>query len=211
MTRSAWIGVLAIVVVLAAVAAFFFRGNLRALFNSEPQTPVVATSTDPLASWATYSTSTYSVKYPSGYLLNPNYAYDQFGQAKLIHGISFSVPEAMATGTNLSADTHVSVEQLPRARVCSGDIYIKADVSATKVTGPNGIEYSVASTTGAGAGNFYEEIVFAVSSSTPCTAVRYLIHSTNIGNYPEGTVREFDRAALLGEFDQIRDSLQVLH
>ena len=38
-------------------------------------------------------------------------------------------------------------------------------------------------------------------------AVRYFIHSSNIGNYPEGAVREFDRQALLNQFDQIRRSL----
>jgi hypothetical protein len=178
------------------------------MFNPAPA-PVVNTTTDPLAGWQSFSTTTYSFKYPQGYTLNSAYAYDQFGQAKLIHGVSVTVPATVATGTNLSADTRVSVEQLPRAKVCSGDIYIKNDVPATKVT-EGGIEYSVASTSGAAAGNRYEEIVYAVSSSTPCTAVRYLLHSTAIGNYPEGTVREFDRAALMSEFDKIRATLQVL-
>ncbi len=209
MTRSAWIGVLTVVVVVGAVGAFFFRGQLRVMLGNATPVPVVATSTDPIATWQSYSTTTYSLKYPAGYTQNAEYAYDQFGQAKLIHGVSFTVPAAMATGTNLSSDTRISVEQLPRAKVCSGDIYIKDDVRATKQT-IHGIEYSVASTSGAGAGNFYEEVVYAISSSTPCTAVRYLIHSTNINNYPVGAVREFDRAALLMEFDQVRDSLQVL-
>lgn len=38
---------------------------------------------------------------------------------------------------------------------------------------------------------------------------RYYIHYTNVENYPEGTVREFDRAVLLAAFDTIRDSVTV--
>ncbi len=200
---------MAVVVVVAAAGAFFFRSQLNSVFNPGPKAPVVATSTDPLASWQSYATTTYSVKYPPAYAANAAYAYDQFGQAKLIHGVSFTIPAVVATGTNLSADTRISVEQLPRAKVCSGDIYLKDDVQAVLVS-EGGVEYSVASTSGAGAGNRYEEVVYAIASSSPCTAVRYFIHSTSIENYPAGTVREFNRSALISEFNQIRDSLEVL-
>jgi hypothetical protein len=114
----------------------------------------------------------------------------------------------MATGTNLSADSGVSVESLPRARSCTGDIYIYENVKAQDVT-VGGVVWSMASTSGAGAGNFYEETVYALKDSKPCLAVRYLIHSTNIGNYPPGTVTEFNRAALLADYDKIRDSLRL--
>jgi hypothetical protein len=43
-----------------------------------------------------------------------------------------------------------------------------------------------------------------------CTAVRYLVHSTNIGNYEPGAVREFDRPALIDLFDQIRRSYRAV-
>jgi hypothetical protein len=72
------------------------------------------------------------------------------------------------------------------------------------------VSYSLATTSGAGAGNFYEEWVFALASSSPCTAVRYFIHSGNIGNYPTGAVTEFDHAALIKDFDSIRRSLTLI-
>ena len=71
----------------------------------------------------------------------------------------------------------------------------------------NGTEYSFATTSDAGAGNFYEEHIYALPYSKPCTAIRYLIHSTNIANYDPGTKTEFNRPALLQTFDVIRDSL----
>jgi hypothetical protein len=72
----------------------------------------------------------------------------------------------------------------------------------------NGAEYSVATSSEAAAGNLYEEMVYALSGISPCTAVRYYIHSSNIGNYATGTI-EFDRAALLAAFDKIRMSLTL--
>jgi hypothetical protein len=116
----------------------------------------------------------------------------------------------MTTGTNLSTDSYVSVEQLPRATSCTGDIYIRDNVKASAIDA-NGHSYSLASTTDAAAGNRYEEWVYAIPGSNPCTAARYFIHYGAIENYPtDGSVKEFDRAALLAAFDQIRDSIQVL-
>ena len=113
----------------------------------------------------------------------------------------------MATGTNLSSfDTGISVESLPRAQKCAGDIYILENVRASEVV-ENGVTYSVATTSGAAAGNLYEEMVYALADSSPCTAMRYFIHSTNIGNYEPGAVQEFDKNALLTIFDEIRRSI----
>ena len=160
---------------------------------------------------ASFASSTLGIKvdYPKNYQLNTSYAYDQFGAKKLIHGVKFIIPTSMATGTNLSSsDTGVSIEQLPNAKKCTGDIYLLANVKAAAVT-EGGVDYSIATSSGAGAGNFYEEIVYALAGSKPCIAVRYFIHSTNINNYPAGAVVEFDRATILSQFDAIRQSLEV--
>lgn len=155
----------------------------------------------------TYSTSTFSVAYPRDFTPDDSYAYDQFGPKKLIHGVKFTIPGNMATGTNLSSyDTGVSVEQLPRAKHCTGDIYLQAKVGASTLS-ENGVEYSVATSSGAAAGNLYQESVYALATSSPCTAVRYFIHSSNIGNYEPGAVREFDARILIDSFNAIRRSL----
>lgn len=189
---------LALAVVLS-VAGFYTWKVLGE--RAAPAVPQVAADTR-----SSYATSTYSVKYPSNFILNAPYAYGAFGPKKPIYGVKFIIPGTVATGTNLSADTGISVEQLPRAKNCTGDIYLQANVTARTIT-ENGTEYSFASSSGAAAGNRYEEDVYALATSSPCTAVRYFIHSSNIGNYPAGMVREFDRGALLTEFDKIRASL----
>lgn len=186
-------------------------GGLAGLYFYHPTSLVINQSPPPeqllQSATSTYATSTFSVVYPTNFTVHDDYAYDQFGPNKLIHGVKFTIPAEMATGTNVSSyDTGISIEQLPRARNCTADIYIRDDVKKHSVT-ENGVLYSIATTSGAGAGNFYEEQVYALSGTHPCTAVRYFIHSTNIGNYPEGTVREFDRTALISAFDEIRHTL----
>lgn len=193
--------------VLLGVGGYFVWNTFTRV---EPPPVVVEETPPPVEVLRTYASSTLgiSVKYPPEFTIDDTYAYDQFGETKLIHGIKFGVPAAVATGTNLSLGSGVSVEWLPNARNCTGDIYVLANVPALLMS-DEGVQYSVASSSEAAAGNRYEEIVYALPGSKPCTAVRYFIHSTVVENYPEGTVREFDRAALLAEFDKIRRSLTV--
>ena len=189
-----------VAIIILLIAGFF-------LINKPKQTPREQLPPPPvLPSTRTYATSTFSVTYPDGYMADDTYKYEGVPK-KPIPGVKFTIPGTMATGTNLSADTGVSVESLPRALKCTGDIYVYENVkTADLIVGST--TYSVASTSGAGAGNLYEERVFAFKDHKPCIAVRYFTHSTQVANYPAGTVREFDRAALLADFDKIRDSIQ---
>jgi hypothetical protein len=115
----------------------------------------------------------------------------------------------LASSTNLSTDTYLSVEQRePGASCNAGDFLGMPNVNSVVVT-ENGVEYSVASTTDAGAGNRYEEYVYALVGTEPCMAVRYFLHYSAIENFPEGVVMEFDKPALLATFDVVRRSLVV--
>ena len=193
----------ALVIILVGMGAFYVWKTLPSAKPS--QTPVGQVPQD---TWQTYASSTLSVKYPQGYTADDSYTYTQVNPKKPISGVRFTIPGAMATGTNLSTDSYVSVEWLPRAKNCTGDIYLAANVKPAEWI-DNGVTYSVASSTGAGAGNFYEEWVYALSGSQPCTAVRYFLHSTNIGNYEPGAAQEFNHDALVADFDKIRQSLTL--
>ncbi len=160
--------------------------------------------------WLTYSKplGTFSVQYPPTYTVNAAYTYSQLGPSKIINGVKFTIPAALASGTNLSSDSGVSVEEIPGAASCTAARFLY-DVTNPRQVSENGINYSVGDAGGVGAGNFYEERVYAIPGTSPCLAVRYFIHSTNIGNYAPGTVREFDKTALIKEFDKIRATLQL--
>ncbi len=63
--------------------------------------------------------------------------------------------------------------------------------------GINGYTFVHNRAEGAGAGNFYQQEIYRMVDSNVCYEVIYYIHSTNIGNYPPGTVTEFDSDAVL--------------
>jgi|CXWL01.1.fsa_nt_gi hypothetical protein len=148
----------------------------------------------------------FSLRYPADFLVNASYAYEGLGDEKQISGVAFSVPKKKTEGTNLSPDSKVSVEVIPNTPHCSARMFIR-DPRSVKPLLEKGESYSFASVKEAGAGNFYEEQVYAFPAASPCIAVRYFIHSTNVANYPSGTVTEFNRADLLSAFDSVRYSL----
>ena len=197
-----WIVAAVVLIILVGGGLYFFTDIFKSAPEPGPTTQIPTT--------ATYASSSMAISftYPSNYMLVEPYEYPFGDTGKVISGVALMVPVAMATGTNLSADTRISVEQLPNARNCSADIFILENVVATEAT-DGGVTYSVATSSSAGAGNLYEETVYALPDSTPCTAVRYVVHSTQLANYLAGEVQAFDRAALIASFDSIRRSLKV--
>ena len=158
-----------------------------------------------------------SPEHPDSYTVDETSAYQEFGPGKDISGIKFTIPASVATGTNLSADSYVSVEEIPKTQDCTASLFLdqpgtflgQSRALAAQTITDGGTTYSVASSTGAGAGNRYEETVYAIPGTNPCVAVRYFVHYGVIENYPPGMVSEFDKQALLAEFDRIRRTLVV--
>lgn len=167
--------------------------------SSTPQDDTTTYSYPPLG---------FSIKYPKSYSLNQSYQYQGLVNEE-IPGIKITVPASMTEGTNLSSDSGLSVEYIPNTgSSCSASLFLYGNPAATEMN-DGGITYSVATATGAGAGNLYEEQVYALAGQDPCIAVRYFIHSTQLANYPEGTHVAYDRATLLAQFDAVRRSLTL--
>ncbi len=193
-------GAVALIIIIGG--GYYFLSVKTAVQNQ----PLEQTEVPMQVATSTYATSTFSVVYPSVYTKDDMYAYSQVDPKKPIHGVRFTIPPM--PGTNLSSDTYVSVEQLPRAKKCTGDIYLAANVKSQPLS-DNGVEYSVATSSNTSAENLYEEMVYALPNSSPCTAVRYVVHSTSMDNYASSTPAQFDRTALFEAFDTIRRSLTL--
>ena len=128
-----------------------------------------------------------------------------------IDGVKFTIPKALASGTNLSQDTYLSVEHIPEVVGCTADLFFDGTQKNTPVVDA-GVTYSVATSSGAGAGNRYEDVVYALQGSNPCVAVRYMVHYGALENYAttsSSTIKAFNSNALLAQFDQIRRTLIV--
>lgn len=153
----------------------------------------------------------FSLRYPNNFTVDSDYTYTQLGGDATILGTKFTIDPEMATGTNLSADSYISIEtNASTTDACSAQDFLnlKDGQTAESLTHDD-TTYSIASSTDAGAGNRYEEWVYAIAGTRPCRAIRYFIHYTVFENYPEGAVARFDHAKLLTTFDAIRDSLIV--
>ncbi len=190
------------------IFVFWNKGNTAFIEEGEVQTYAGCVTASALPSqdgWNTFASSTLgvSVRYPQSYKAS-SYTYND-GQKKS-YGVKFTVPASHTKGTNLSANTGVSVETLPGT--CSAEAFLPKMLSRRELLiTDKGVEYIVATSSDAAAGNRYEEWVYALKDSSPCVAVRYFIHFGAIENYDQTDVHEFDREALITEFDQIRQSL----
>ncbi len=71
----------------------------------------------------------------------------------------------------------------------------------------NGVSFTKSEGSGVGAGNIYEQTYYRTVHNETCYEITYFIHYGEIGNYVSGTVKEFDRAALMQKFDQILSTL----
>jgi len=210
MNKSLFSTAVFVLVVLGGV--WFYLGRATpAPVVEQPIVPVVDTR-------QTYTNDKlgFSIKLPMGYTIDESYIYEELGPGKSSPGVKFTIPASVAAGTNLSSDTYISVEEIPLANiprgVCSAAYFVDPETTVHAVLDGD-VTYSVASSTGAAAGNRYEETVYALpdtsASRRTCIAVRYRIHYSVFENYPAGAVREFDKAALLAQFDTIRRMLVI--
>ena len=202
--RATIITVITVVVLIAlCLVVWVYRNTppLSHLLGSEsPDSTLEATTT------YTSPVFGFSITLPADYTVEASYQYQAMGPGKEINGAKFTIPASMSAGTNLSSDTYISVEQLPNATHCSASLFLDTAQKVSTTT-DDSVEYSMAQGGGAGAGNLYEETVYAIPGSMPCMAVRYLIHSTQLANYPAGMRTAFDKAVLVAQFDQIRRTL----
>lgn len=166
----------------------------------------------PPTGWRIYGDAKlgFSIAYPKKWHLDTAHVYPSPIDDVRIAGVAFMIPPQLAVHTNLSTDTYVSVESVPSASSCKASAFLSTtDTERDEDQGT--LHWSVATSGDAGAGNFYDETIYALKDSHPCLGIRYFIHSTNVDNYPAGTVKQFDKGGLVRLFDRIRSTFALTH
>jgi hypothetical protein len=200
---NAYIKIVASVFAVVGIAFFVMRIFTPAKVSAPINTVLYSNSKDG-----------FSVRLPGDYTIDESYAYQELGPSRDISGIKFTIATSTSAGTNLGQDSYVSVEEIqlanPQTDECSANLFVDTtEALPARIINDSGTDYSVASSTGAGAGNRYEETVYALPGTNPCVAVRYFIHYGVIENYPVGAVQEFNKQSLLNQFDAIRRTLII--
>jgi hypothetical protein len=74
----------------------------------------------------------------------------------------------------------------------------------------NGVDFYMATSTGAGAGNFYESKTYrGLVGGQLCVELNETVHTSNIGNYEPGTVTEVPKQPLWDRLDQILKTFKL--
>jgi len=201
---------IAAVALLAGMLAAFLFAFLRPALDVPVPAPEVPDGTGAAAQPGTAFLSSrygFSVRYRDGYVPDESYAYATLGPDRQIPGVAFRVPEALSTGTNLSADSTLSVEVVEDRATCDASAFLDPSAPPTTVQ-EGGRSWSVGRFAGAGAGNRYEETVYATAVGGDCFGLRLLVHSTVLENYEPGTVQAFDAARLEADYAAFRSSFE---
>jgi membrane-bound inhibitor of C-type lysozyme len=152
----------------------------------------------------------FTLRYPTGFVADEFYTYKNFGADSPVPGVKFTIPDNLTSGTNLSKDSYISVENLTGAKSCQAQTFlVNGSDLKSEVVEEAGFTYSLMTSSEAAAGNRYDEYVYALTDTNPCLAIRYFVHYSAIENYDAGTVVAFDKEALLTQFDEIRRSLTL--
>jgi hypothetical protein len=179
-----------------AVVGLVLVWNVR-----DPLAPSQATKSPQAVSGldVVYHGNDFSIRVPREYRAEEGFGAD----------VVFYVGTSTTAGSNLAEDTSIRVSELARGETCTADMFIDGHPNLeSKEIVEAGTRYSFASSTDAAAGNRYELLAYALPDL--CVGIIYKIHFGVIENYPEGTAKEFDKDALIKEFDAIRRTLVIV-
>ncbi len=176
--------------------------------NTKPDsnTPQAGTVSANLPTIFLATKGAFSIRLPLGYTADENFV-NQITPTQKTTGAKFTIPKSLAAGTNLSSDTYLTVEQQSNTSACTPFEFTDLKTAPVSSITEGKVTYSAITMSNAGAGNRYETTIYAIPGTNPCTAIRYVVHYSALDNYPKGTVKEFNKVALLAQFDSIRQSL----
>jgi hypothetical protein len=149
----------------------------------------------------------YIATVPKNWTIQTDYTFNALGPGHPLSGVLFSIPQSAAAGTNLSSlGTGVAVVIPPAQQPCNARDYLATARDSIEL-GEAGTLWTVARATDVGAGTKSTTQVFARRINGQCLLVLYLVHTTDLSAYPKGSVRPYNRVALMRTFDQLRRSL----
>ena len=201
-----------VIVAIVLIAGAFFIYDSQ---GAAPMPPASSTATSTTAALPVIIPGTpsviyedpqsgFSMYYPSTALLETA-GFEGYLPLTQSPVIAFTLNTDMFQGTNLGeAGVYVGATSSPAIVAdCMNPSSDAGETQATSSQTINGTAFSVFDSTGAAAGNIYQEKAFRTVENGSCFEIVELLHSSQIGNYPPGKVVAFDQA----KFSSILDAM----
>src|SRR5579872_443279 len=123
------------------------------------------------------------------------------------------LPKTDYQGTNFAdAGFAVSSQFAPSAAACvnlpSLALELRQPFDINKTVMINGLNFYSATGNGDAAGNIYETHAYRIWHNQSCIELTETLHTGNISNYPEGTVKEVDHNQIFNRLDQVLNSFK---
>jgi len=120
-----------------------------------------------------------------------------------VPAVGIYLSPSLFTGTNLSEAAVAIGVSSDNIALQNCDRAADAEEKSLGTSYSGKILFSVFEATGVGAGNIYESKIYRTIYNGSCYEIVEMLHSGNIGNYPEGTVKEFDKPRFSGILENI--------
>jgi hypothetical protein len=123
--------------------------------------------------------------------------------------VELKLPASAYPGTNFAdAAFSVSAQSMASENMCRTNENFANIAAFVRVADINGAVVYRAEASDAAAGNRYESRVFRTYRDSRCFELLETIHTGNIGNYPEGSVKEVDRSPIWAKLDMMLNSFK---
>lgn len=205
-----------IVVLVIAIAGFLVYESQ----DSNAVTPPTQTATSTVQTMPTIIPGTPSVQYQDPHygftIYYPSTAtletagFDGYLLTTKTPVIGFVLDPSMFQGTNLvEAGVYVGATTSPAvvAQCTARSSAIETMASSTVSLG--GTPFAVFTSTGAGAGNTYQETIYRSNVNGTCYEIAEMLHAGNIANYPKNSVTAYDQAEYQGILDAMAKSFSL--
>jgi len=203
-----------LIIAIAGSAVYYginyYQKNKTPLANTEE----TATSTEKI-DWQQYANSEYGfeLSYPQNFQLAEGttsslWSYFNYYEGEKI--ASVSVPKSDYQNTNFGeANINIGASQDPGIVINCLRLQIELGETKDATQTINGIIFKRFDSSDAGAGNFYETQSYRTIKDKICYALEIIIHSMNIGNYPqELNIKEFDRNKVIGDLTSVLNTFK---
>lgn len=207
MKKSLWITIGVLVVVLGVAA---YMGILSPSSTQAPQTPIAVAPSEPVdlipgvASVLYTNTADGFLMYRPATAESKVVGFEGYLPLTQTPVVAFTLPNDLFAKTNLGeAGVYVGATTSPViVATCTSPSTAAGEVASTSRTF-GGYTYGVFTSNDAGTGNYYDRTAYRTVHNNICFELVEVLHSSQLGNFPAGTVTAFDRPTFSGYLDAI--------